>query len=123
MTVIFAAAEFDMPSKIWDLANYITGFVVAQALYFAVAFGTETELQKVARRQLCARLLIFMFTFLAMLVYCAAIYVCHGYLSRCQPNDAAMLQEVAYARYGIIVLFQLILLLAILDTFRSRRGH
>jgi hypothetical protein len=58
MNVIKLLLETDMPSKLWDIANYVTGFVISQGLVLAIAFGSSKEMRAISPRRLMIKIIV-----------------------------------------------------------------
>jgi hypothetical protein len=100
-----APADFDMRSKLWDMTNYITGFAVAQGIYFGVQFGSSLEMQtSITNWGHGGQIFLVCVTAGMTLLYCLAVDRCHRILSKRVPQERAIFRMVKFGQWAVIIL-------------------
>jgi len=118
-----AMGQFDLVSKLWDLANGITGFAVIQGLTLAVAFGTDTGLRKAindARDSDKMRRHIAWAIFAGAVVYIVAVCGCHLWFRECRTLLVGL---VTAFQILVIAAFQAFVLLPVVMGMTKFKDH
>lgn len=96
------AGEFDINAELWQLANIVTGFAVAQGIAFALALGGDLgRLQSSPPR---AKVVLTIVSILFASAYSIAVERCLA-LASLEPGVAAVWREVTCGRHVAIWLF------------------
>jgi hypothetical protein len=99
----------DMTSKLWDIANYITGFSVAQALFFAVAFGSNEEMRAALLQYGQVPMVIFVLIVIFTIFYCLAICWCHRRMNF-SNNERRIARGVKRGQLITIIVFNCVMI-------------
>jgi hypothetical protein len=114
-----AMKEFSMSDKLWDLANFGTGFAILQTLAttFALVKGDLNVL-----KGLKAHRYVFIGTVIFLLLYLAAIFWC-GYVgsSLDKPEDLRVWNYVTVGRLCSVLIFTLVMWVALLGHWRDEK--
>lgn len=107
-----------LADKLWDMANFVTGFAVAQVL--ATSFGIAKKELK-AIKGTVAHCLALAGTLAFTAFYIGAIWWCGWKGLELDGGRADIWLRVTEGRIATVVLFTLVLLLALLGHWRDER--
>ena len=111
--------DLNLADKMWDLANLVTGFAIAQSL------GTTFALAKFELKALTgsvAHWVAFVFTLILTGFYIKAIFLCANMATE-HSAFGSQIWQVTYVREGAIILFTLVMLFALLGHARFERDE
>jgi hypothetical protein len=103
-------SAMDIPEKLWDLANIVTGFAVAQSLAMIYGIGKgdfDTNLNKK-----CGHAAALILTLLFGIGYCFAIHwcYCNAKLQGIDESHLRIWKSVTTGRIASVILFDILLL-------------
>ena len=108
--------HLNLADKLWDMANYVTGFAVAQVIATSFAIGKK-ELKALSGA--LAHWLAFGVTLIFTTFYISAIVWCGHRGLKLNADHPEILYCATGGRIGAVLLFTFVLMIALLGHWRD----